>query len=361
MDKSYLVECVERDCPLCNKVHLLEKRKRESQMLIKNEAVTYEETYFFCPDSVEYEEDEFVSAELMDQNLQNARNAYRKAHGLLTSHEIAEIRALYGMSQADLAILLGWGEVTITRYETKSIQDETYDQLIRMVKDDPYYVLERLKKQKGRFAPEKYDSLKAAITNRIDSIGIEQMNLKIIENRYAEYDTPSEFNGYQLLDLRKLGTIMAFFAQYCKKLYKVKLMKLLWYADARSYQKRGHAITGLVYQHMPYGALPIANAEIINLPQLSVEEIETDDGVSYHIQAKQGVSLDVLSPEEIDIIYEVANQFKDVKTKDLVAYMHEEQAYEETNMYQVIPFSLCDKLNSFQETAQRLASLPSGE
>lgn len=49
------------------------------------------------------------------------------------------------MSQADLAILLGWGEVTITRYETKSIQDETYDQLIRMVKDDPYYALERLK------------------------------------------------------------------------------------------------------------------------------------------------------------------------------------------------------------------------
>ena len=45
MDKSYLIEHVERDCPLCNKVHLVEKRKRESQMLIKNEEVTYEEIY----------------------------------------------------------------------------------------------------------------------------------------------------------------------------------------------------------------------------------------------------------------------------------------------------------------------------
>ena len=42
MDKSYLIERIERDCPLCNKVHLLEKRRRESVMLIKNEEVKYE-------------------------------------------------------------------------------------------------------------------------------------------------------------------------------------------------------------------------------------------------------------------------------------------------------------------------------
>lgn len=344
MDKSYLIEHVERDCPLCNKVHLVEKRKRESQMLIKNEEVTYEEIYFFCPESAGYEEDEFVSAEMMDQNLQNARNVYRKAHGLLTSYEIAEIRGLYGMSQADLAILLGWGEVTITRYETKSIQDETYDQLIRMVKDDPYYALERLKKQKKFFTKEKYNTLSISIKKRIDSIGIEQMNLKTIENRYAEYDTPSELNGYQVLNLEKLGSVMAFFAQYCENLYKVKLMKMLWYADALSYQKRGYSITGLVYQHMPYGALPIANAEIINLPQLDVEEIERDDGVSYHIRARCGVSFGGLVSDEIDIIYKVANKFKDMKTNDIVAYMHEEDAYKETGMYQAIPFSLCNSL-----------------
>ena len=33
-------------------------------------------------------------------------------------------------------------------------RDETYDQLIRMVKDDPYYALERLKKQREKFSNE---------------------------------------------------------------------------------------------------------------------------------------------------------------------------------------------------------------
>lgn len=75
-----VLEKVERYCPLCDKVHLVEKRKRISEMLIKNEIVSYEEVYFFCPKSVNYEEDEFVSAGLMNQNLQNVRNAYRKKH-----------------------------------------------------------------------------------------------------------------------------------------------------------------------------------------------------------------------------------------------------------------------------------------
>lgn len=76
-----ILEKVERYCPLCNKVHFVEKRKRIGKMLIKNEVIPYEEVYFFCPESVNYEEDEFVSAGLMNQNLQSARNAYRKKHG----------------------------------------------------------------------------------------------------------------------------------------------------------------------------------------------------------------------------------------------------------------------------------------
>ena len=96
-----------------------------------------------------------------------------------------------------------------------------------------------------------------------------------------------------------------------------------------------------------YGALPIANVEIINLPQLDVEEIEKDDGVIYHIQAKRGMTLDALTPDEIDIIYAVAKKFDNVKTKDIVEYMHKEEAYKETEMFQIIPFSLCKKLNQF--------------
>lgn len=82
----------------------------------------------------------------MNKNLLNARNAYRKKKGLLTSDEIVAIRESYGLSQVDLAKLLGWGEATISRYESKAIQDEAYDMMLRLVKDDPLKAMELLKK-----------------------------------------------------------------------------------------------------------------------------------------------------------------------------------------------------------------------
>ena len=71
MEKSYLVEVVQRDCPLCDRIHAVEKRRRIGSMLIKGEPVQFEETYFFCPNCADDDENEFVPAELMDKNLQN--------------------------------------------------------------------------------------------------------------------------------------------------------------------------------------------------------------------------------------------------------------------------------------------------
>jgi hypothetical protein len=91
MDQSYLIEAVERDCPYCNKVHTIEKRTRASSMLIKGEPAQFDEDYFFCPLCAEDDQNEFVPADMMDQNLQKARNSYRSSHGLLTSEYVAPI------------------------------------------------------------------------------------------------------------------------------------------------------------------------------------------------------------------------------------------------------------------------------
>lgn len=90
MSKEYLIERVEMDCPICDRIHLLEKRKRDTQGIVKGDIVDYEEIFYLCPVTHE-EENEFVPASLMDENLLRARDAYRKSKGLLTSYEISEI------------------------------------------------------------------------------------------------------------------------------------------------------------------------------------------------------------------------------------------------------------------------------
>lgn len=59
MNNDFLISIIEMDCPICNKVHKLEQRKRMAQSIVKDEVVEYEEIYFLCPLCNE-EENEFV-------------------------------------------------------------------------------------------------------------------------------------------------------------------------------------------------------------------------------------------------------------------------------------------------------------
>ena len=89
-----LIEKIKVDCPICNKEHYVEKRERTNKIKIKNKIIEYKEIYLLCPEAEE-EENEYVNAELMDMNLQNARDAYREQNNLLTSKEIKQIRNKY--------------------------------------------------------------------------------------------------------------------------------------------------------------------------------------------------------------------------------------------------------------------------
>jgi putative zinc finger/helix-turn-helix YgiT family protein len=338
MNKNVL-ETVEMDCPICGKTHLVEINKRMTQALVKDEAVDYEQIYYSCNLSND-EENEFVSAEIMDENLLRARDAYRVKKGLLTSADIREIRNIYGLSQSDLAAMLGWGDVTVTRYETKVIQDETYDNMMRMIYDNPLFALECLNKHKERFSKEKFDIISSRIKKQIEKIGTTYLKKKEILSQYVNFEEENDYNGYKKLDIEKLNNVIAYFAQNVNYLYKVKLMKLLWYTDVIYYNRHGKSMTGLVYRHMPLGALPIAYDEIIHLPGVRVEEEIINDDIAYRIYPNQEMTKPNFSAEELDVLETVASAFKDTKSKEIIDYMHDEEAYTHTKLNQIIPYSI---------------------
>jgi len=347
MNKDFLISNVEIDCPFCNKVHLLEKRKRLTQSLVKDEIVDFEEIYYLCPLSDD-EENEFVPAGIMDENLLKARNSYRKKKGLLTSDEISSIRSYYGLTQSDFSAMLGWGDITVTRYETKTIQDETYDSIMRMVRDNPMFALECINKHRDKFAPEKYSRIRKSITTKIEEIGSYYLKKQEISSLYVNYVEETDSNGYKQLDIVKVSNVIGYFAQFIDNLYKVKLMKLLWYADSIFYGRHGKSMTGLVYCHMPLGALPIAYDEIISLPTVKVVEEIVNDCECYRIQPKSEVNISEFSLEELDVLQVVAKQFKNYKSKEIIEYMHKEKAYIRTLPNEIIPYSLAKQLNELK-------------
>lgn len=206
MSKDYLIKTLEIDCPICSKTHLLEMRKRFTQGLVKDEIVDYEEVYYLCPLSYE-EENEFIPAGIMDDNLLRARDAYRILKGLLTSNDIAKIRELYGATQSDFSAMLGWGDVTVTRYESKTIQDETYDSIMCMIRDNPMFALESLDKHKDRFSEEKYNKIRKNITDSVVKFGNLYLKKQEINSLYVPFQAESDYNGYKKLDMKKLANV----------------------------------------------------------------------------------------------------------------------------------------------------------
>lgn len=347
MKANMLIRKVCMNCPVCDRIHEVEERKRTAVLTIKGEEVTYEERFYFCTNASD-EENEFEIGAMTNENLLNARNAYRVKHGLLTSDEIIEIREGYGLSQVDLARLLGWGEATISRYESKAIQDEAYDTMLRLIKDNPLQALEFLKKNSDKFSGLKRQEIRSRIVEKLDTYGKEYLTRQIFEGEYVSFEEPSDLNGYVPLNIDKLEAVISYFAETVSNLYKVKLMKMLWFADALSYKRTGKAITGLVYRHEAMGALPVGHYSLMNLENINVQE---EMGYHYdtmlHVYPNKNVKYSILDEEERAVLDAVVKKFKIYKASDIVDYMHEERAYKETESGTIIPFSLAGEIREF--------------
>ncbi|MDD3819306.1 MAG: DNA-binding protein, partial [Actinomycetota bacterium] len=223
-----LIKEIDYNCPLCEKKHKLEVFEENTTTLIKNDSVEYNELFYYCPES----DEEFYPEDILNQNLIRAMDKYRETHGLLTSSEIKEIRKYYKLNQKEFSNLLGWGDITIQRYENKCIQDETYDEIIKRAKVEPLFIFEQLNKHKDKFTEDRFKEIEPRIKEFIKKQQASYLKKESLKALYIDFDKPCEFNGNKLLDFEKIEQMLRFFSQHNRNLYKVKLMKLLWYSDA---------------------------------------------------------------------------------------------------------------------------------
>jgi len=339
------MEITSRDCPFCDKVHDIEHHIELAKMTIKGIEVEFFMEYFLCPDTDYEDGNSWTPGGMLNDNLQRGRDAYRVKNGLLTSGEIIEIRKKYDLTQKELGNLLGWGDITITRYETKNIQDETYDRELRMVRDNPAFVLDELIKHKNHYSEDRFIEVKEFVEDMILAEGNVLLKRQELKNRYVKYDVECDANGYKVLDIDKIADVIAYFARYAgDALYKVKLMKMLWYTDSIYFFKHGNSMTGLVYQRAALGALPIGHNEIMYLPTVNVIEEEQERGTSYHIVPREDPVNPVFSLDEQEVLNMVAQRFKKDTGSTISKFMHKEDAYINTAPNTVILYSSVGKI-----------------
>lgn len=309
------------ECPLCGKEHEVEVRVRNAKTIIKDIEVEYEETYYFCENSKE-EENEFETGKMSNVNLLNARNAYRRKNNLLTSDEIVTIREKYGLTQVELARLLGWGEATISRYESKAIQDEAYDNMLRIINENPAKTLEYFCKNRDKFSEEKQQIIEERIEKEIEAHGKEYLGRQLLLSEYAKYRKKLKGGVQAYIDIDKVEYIISFYAQNIADLYKTKLMNLLWCTDSLNYQKCGKTMTGFIYQKEKNGAVPIGHMNLLNLDGICVEEITEGENTKYRFLFNEELGASPLDEKEKETVDEVIRKFTNMSTQEIIDYVN---------------------------------------
>ena len=77
--------------------------------------------------------------EVEDRNLKSLYDAYRKKKGIIPLDRILEIPHKYNIGKRPLSLLLGWGELTYSRYCDGDMPTKQYSYTMERVCDDPGY------------------------------------------------------------------------------------------------------------------------------------------------------------------------------------------------------------------------------
>jgi len=284
------------------------------------------------------------------RNLEKAYSHYRTKHNLLPPDEIRTIREKYGLSQRALSRLLGWGEITIHRYESGAIQDNVHDSTLRLIEDPqnmqkffkanrnklPSYVVSRLEKRIADFLQEDKEQAFQVSFERLVS--------------HQHIDLTSGFKEY---DLEKYKNMILYLVKRLNSVLKVKLNKLLWYCDFLHYKETSISITGTQYIRLPLGPVPNNYDLITDIMQreglLDKNEplFQTKDGI---VPGDEFVALvqpdkSLFSEQEIRVMDFVADTFRNDTSTSIMNKSHQETAYKKCKDGDIIPYEYAKELS----------------
>lgn len=324
-------------CPNCEKETKINFVKTIEKIKVRGEQIEVPSEFFECLECRE----EFVNTKGVD-SLDMAYREFRRLHGMLQPEEIRDWRKSHGLTQKELSALLGWGEVSLCRYENGALQDEAHEKLFRLAME-PHNLLRLINDAPSALKDEKREriitELKAAESKSytLDRIFEEQLNSH----------SPSLFNGYQKFNMSKFTNAMLFLCTGGGQL-KTKINKLLFYTDFKCFKEFTVSLTGARYVHLPFGPVPdnydILFAALRQRGEISIGEVAIGPYWGENIVSKNDPDISVFSTSELRVLSEVKEFFDNYNSSEIKDYSHEESAYQKTASGEIISYGLAEEL-----------------
>ena len=324
-------------CPYCKKEIEYKIEKRALKEFRGIEVNTFENVAI-CN---ECNQDLYVN-KIEDENNERIYKIYREKANIIKAEDIVKLREKYDISQRELTSILGFGKMTINRYERGGLPTKAQSDYIKLLIENEDKFIKKVN--------EAYENnnITEKTYKKIVSEGQEEnISKKRVQENIRRYlkevlnRKPDIYNGYKSLDLEKVENIISYIASKVKNLTITSLNKYLWYIDMLSFNKRAVAITGLTYQNQKFGPTIIDKKydEISLLDDKYIrEDIETENGNTTKIISNNNFNLDKISSSEKEVIDTIIKLLKNKNVTDISKISHREDGWKKTKRFEKISF-----------------------
>jgi putative zinc finger/helix-turn-helix YgiT family protein len=337
-------------CPECEAVCQFHVETRPETLAVRGAPITVVADVVVCDQCGQTIENEALDASTLAQAFQ----AYRQRHNIPDPDQIRDLRERYGLSQRAFTRLLGWGDMTIHRYESGALPDSVHSDVLTMLRDD-VQMSRYIHIHEDRLTPLDRRRVEDAINARRREVSEVSLR-RVLEGAVSQY-APIE-RGNTVFELDRFANMVVFFTTpLWERLNFVptetKLNKLLFYADFLAYKRTSRSLSGSAYQRHYHGPVPVKYKSLLEeLEQDDFVESEevvftTDEGPQTGIVYRARVSFDgtMFDEREIAVLTDVRDRFANFTAKQLRNKSHEEAAWKETNHKQLISYSFAVRLS----------------
>lgn len=321
-------------CPICEKdIELTEIRCKEN-IKVRGDVFQVDAHYYRCPVCGE----EFETSNSDYDPVAEAYKMYREKRSMLFPLQIKEFRLKYELTQKELTTLLGWGAVTLSRYENGALQNLSHDRELQEANTSAG-LLKLIELTPEALDEEKRERLRSILLSQRGRRNSFLFNLDSVLSKVQ----PGLTNGFQRFNLEKYFGAVEFF---CSKggVLKTKLNKLLFYADFVHYKNNQVSITGSRYAVLPYGPVPNDYKKLLAVMEEDLSIIETRE-VSFpcnyvgekHV-ALSSKNIESLSELELSTLETIEEFFNGMNSTEITDFSHKEKGWIETEKAELISY-----------------------
>lgn len=312
-------------CPACGGIS---KRLVESEkILFRKESFRIQKQFFKCQQCNE----QFTTEELDSVNISQVYNQYREKYQIPFPEQLREIRIKYGITPTKMAEVLGFGTNVYRNYERGEVPNLSNGTLLNLILN-PKEFKSIIANKKNIFISRKFEGLIIHLEKLIDK---ENKNDIFIKSLPGQTLIPDEFTGYRKPSLEKFGNVVLYYLERCNNLFKVKLNKLLYYADFLHYKQTGYSITGCNYHAIQMGPVPYRYDLAFDLLQennfIDYKLADINDSLVEQPVPLKKFDNDLFSESERHTLELILEYFNDMSTEKIVEMSHKEKGWLEQN------------------------------